>query len=217
MTFWKSLSRNRKLALLAFTLGLLAVFAGNPYHGTSVTIDAKELAMIVDNKVDHIDVTELTDWIMKRSADYRLIDLRSEQEYRDYHIPTSENIPTAKITDANFSHTEKLVLYSEGGIHSAQAWFLLRSKGYKAVYILFGGLEEWNDRILFPKIAVNATTQQQSEFTKMSEVSKFFGGTPQTGSNPATTPKMEPPKPMPSGGGSSAPAASGGKKKKEGC
>jgi hypothetical protein len=111
---------------------------------------------------------------------------------------------------------EKIVLYSEGGIHSAQAWMILKAKGYKGVYILFGGLDEWNEKVLFPKIPENPTPEQLSSFEKMKEVSKFFGGTPQTGTAEVKeTPKIQAPK-LESPSGSTSPTAQP-KKKKEGC
>ncbi|MFH0990016.1 MAG: rhodanese-like domain-containing protein [bacterium] len=216
--YFASLSLNAKLALTAFVLGFVALFAGNPYHGSEATLNAKELALIVEKEVDHIGVESLADWIIQGKSDYRLIDLRSEKEYAEYHIPTAEQITLTGLESAPLLRSEKLVLYSEGGIHSAQAWMLLRAKGYKGVYMLRGGLEEWKDKILFPRIPENSTPELLVEFNKTREVSKYFGGTPQSGSaegknSPALSmPKLE----MPSSG--AAPALGGPKKKKkEGC
>ena len=214
--FLPKLSMNKKLALLAFALGLIAVFAGNPYRGNSVTLDAKELALIVDKTVDHVFAEELADWIIQGKSDFKLLDLRTEKEFNEYHIPSAELVPLAELNEYPLLRNEKLILYSEGGIHSAQAWMLLRAKGYKAAYMLFGGLEEWTDKILFPKLAQNAAPDQIAIFEKMKEVSKFFGGSPQVGgtTEEISAKKLMPKLEMPSG--TSAPTA-GKKKKKEGC
>jgi rhodanese-related sulfurtransferase len=214
--FLPKLSMNKKLALLAFVLGLIAVFAGNPYRGSSVTLDAKELALIVDKTVDHVSAEDLADWIIQGKSDFKMLDLRTEKEFNEYHIPSSDLVPLAELNEYPLSRNEKIILYSEGGIHSAQAWMLLRAKGYKAVYMLFGGLEEWTDKILFPKLAQNATPDQIAIFEKMKEVSKFFGGSPQIG---GTAEEVSAKKPMPKlemPSGTSSPTA-GKKKKKEGC
>jgi len=213
----KNLSLNQKLAAVLLVLAVLALFAGNPYSSARTYIDAQELAMIVDRKVDHVTVEELADWIIQSKADYRLIDLRTEKEFGEYNIPTSENIPLSNLLNAGLQRNEKIVIYSEGGIHSAQAWFLLRARDYKSVYILFGGLEEWKDRILFPRFADNATPEQMQAFEKIKQVSKYFGGTPQSGPGEAvqqtqvTMPKLS----LPSGAAAGVKPA--GKKKKEGC
>lgn len=211
------LGLNGRLALIAFALGLIALFAGNPYQGSQVTLDAKELGIMVDREVDHVTVNELADWIIKGKSDYRLIDLRPENDFSAYHVPTAENVTVAGLTEYPIQRNEKIVLYSEEDLHSAQAWMLLKALKYRGVYILHGGLEEWRDRILFPNIPENPTPDQASLLETMKEVSRYFGGTPQARGqgkdSPAPTltlPKLE----IPSSG---SPAVPGKKKKKEGC
>jgi 3-mercaptopyruvate sulfurtransferase SseA len=111
---------------------------------------------------------------------------------------------------------EKVILYSDGGIHSAQAWFLLKARKYHGVYILRGGLEEWKDAVLFPTLAENASPEEKTAFERTKGVSKFFGGTPRTGSSQEKTssqvvmPKLDTPAPT-------AVPGTAKKKKKEGC
>lgn len=206
------------LAFVALGLGILALFAGNINDKTNKTLSNKELALIVENKVDHISVDELADWIIQGKADYRLIDINEEKVFNEYHIPTAENMKITNLLDGNLAKNEKIIIYSEGGIHAAQAWMLLKANGFVNVYTLFGGLEEWKDRILFPSLPPNSSTADSINFEKVKAISKFFGGTPQetSGSTMAvTTTKKELPKLTPStGGGTSAPPK---KKKKEGC
>jgi len=212
------LTTNRKLALLLGTLGILALFAGNPYGGTETRLDAKELAMIVQSEVDHVAPLELARWIIQGQSDYRLIDLRSKAEYEEYHIPTAEHVTLAVLPDYGLARNEKIVLYSEGGIHSAQAWMLLRAQGYKGVYMVRGGLDGWKTEVLFPRLSPNARADESAEFEKMKAVSAFFGGQPQTGETPAESgtalamPKLQMPPPA------AAPVSPLAKKKKrEGC
>lgn len=213
-------SLKSKLALAAFALGALAVF-GDPGGGGAVTLHPRELAAMVQKEVDHVSVQELAGWILQGRSDYRLIDLRDPQAYATYHIPPAENIPITDLPGDTLARNEKIVLYSDGGIHSAQAWFLLEAQGYRGVYILRGGLDEWNDQILYPTLSANATPEQIAAFEKDRQVSAFFGGTPRLGGTaqesavplpaaPAVTaPKVQAP---------SAPAAAAPKKKKkEGC
>jgi rhodanese-related sulfurtransferase len=178
-TFPSNISLNHRLAFIAITLGIVGLFAGSPYRGSKATIDTKEMALIVGKEVDHVKVDELADWIIKNRSDFRLLDLRGEKEFAAYHIPNAENVPLASLETYLLQRNEQIILYSEGGIHSAQAWFLLRAKGFKGVYILSGGLDEWNDKILFPRIPEKPTADELKNFEKMKEVSKFFGGLPQ--------------------------------------
>lgn len=217
LALFNRLTLYQKLAGLLLALGFFAVFLGDPYHRTEASIDAKELALIVEKQVDHVTAEELADWIIQGRADYRLIDLRSETEYAAYHIPTAENIPLTELPNADLMRNEKIILYSEGGIHSAQAWFLLKAKGYKAVYMLFGGLEEWKDKILFPVIPADVPPAEQQRYAKIAEVSRWFGGTPQTSGETTTLrPNVNLPAPAPTAAPTAAPKPQA-KKKKEGC
>lgn len=174
------LSRNMKLGLLVCLMGFIAAFAGTPYKGSKVTLDTAELAGIVEREVDHVEPAELADWIIQGKSDYRLIDLRDNAEYSQYHIPGAENVPLVELSDSGLARNEKIIIYSGGGIHSAQAWFLLKAQGYKAVYMLLGGILDWQDLILFPSIPSDQNPEQMAAFEKMEEVSEFFGGSPRS-------------------------------------
>jgi hypothetical protein len=216
---------NRALAAAALLLGVVAI-AGNPYRGSTVRLDTQELATIVGSTVDHVTVQELADWIIQGKTDYRLIDLRSENEYAAYHVPTAENVPVALLPQYGLGRNEKIVLYSEGGIHSAQAWFLLRAQKYPGAYILFGGLEAWKDEVLYPVVPAATTPQANAAFERAAQVARFFGGGPRAAAAdsaalvappvmPATPGTGIAPPRAPAAGGPAGPAAK--KKRKDGC
>ena len=227
MPGWISrLTLNQKLAVAAVVLGAIALFAA-PYPGTKVTLDAKDLALAVGTEADHVEASELAAWIIESRADYRLVDLRTEAEFAQYHIPTAVSVPMNVLTDAGLLRQEKIVLYSEGGIHSAQAWMLLRAQGYKSVYMLKGGLDEWKDQVVFPVVADNPSPSERARDERLKSISAFFGGQPRSAAAVAAgvstapglvapagpaPPSVAPP-PTPAGG--ARPAAA--KKKKEGC
>ena len=145
----QALTSTRSSRSLAVALGLGALVIGGPQPGR-ITLDERELAAIVEGEVDHVTPDELADWIVAGRQDYRLIDLRPEAEYAAYHIPPAERLSIAALADSDLARNEKIVLYSAEGIHSAQAWFLLKAKKYPAVYILLGGLKQWNEQVIFP-------------------------------------------------------------------
>jgi len=208
---------NRRLALLAVALGTLALFA-QPHRGPFVKLDARELASVVEAEVDHVTATELATWIVEGRADYRLLDLRTAADYAAYHVPTAENVPLSALGDYPLLRNEKVVLYSEGGIHSAQAWMLLRAQGYDAVYMVLGGLDAWKDEVLFPAPPADADAAARARFERAAQVAKFSGGEARTGADAATPaagvelPKLTAP---PAAPGPATPVAK--KKKKEGC
>jgi rhodanese-related sulfurtransferase len=216
-------TRNRALAALALLLGLVAL-AGNPVRGHTVSIDTQELATIVEGKVDHVSVAELADGILRGASGLRLVDLRTPEEFARYHIPTAENIPLSQLPDAGLGRNERIVLYSEGGIHSAQAWMLLRAQRYLGVYILFGGLDAWNDEILHPVAPSDSTPESRAAFARAVQVAAHFGGRARAALAASDTLAFAMPDapatpavaaPRPPSAPSARPAAGG--RKKEGC
>ena len=211
------LTLNQKLAAVALTLGALAVFS-EPHRGPFVKLDARELALVVEQEVDHVKPAELAAWIVEGRSDYRLIDLRTAEEFAAYHIPTAENAALTALADYPLLRNEKIVLYSEGGIHSAQAWLLLRAQGYEGVYTVLGGLDGWKDEVLFPALPAKAGPRERAQFERTAALAQFFGGQPRSDSSavaeaPATAlPKLT----APAATGPAVPAAPR-KKKKEGC
>jgi rhodanese-related sulfurtransferase len=214
----RNLSLNGRLAAIAFVLGFVAIFAGSPYKGAVATVNTKELSITMATGADQVSATTLADWIIQGKADFRVVDLRPAAAYAEYHVPAAENVPVAGLAQSSLQRNEKVILYAEDAARAAQAWMLLRAKGYKGVYMLRGGLEAWKDSVLFPRVAANPTPAQVVEFARAREVSKFFGGTPQaaagdsTGTQPIVMPKLTMPSSPVAG-----PAGATKKKKKEGC
>ncbi|MBM2817353.1 MAG: Rhodanese domain protein [Ignavibacteria bacterium] len=213
---YKNLTVNQKLAMITFLLGLIALFMSDPLKAHIVTVDVNDMAIKIKDKSANIKVEELADWIIKGRADYSLIDLREEAEFMEYNIPSSLNVNITHVTNTLTDKVKKIILYSDDNIQAAQAWFLLKAKNYRAVYLLQGGIDEWKNTILFPKLVANPTKEQSEHFRRMTEICKFFGGQPQTGAQDVNKQgkiemsKMKAPASLPS-------AKPAGKARKDGC
>jgi rhodanese-related sulfurtransferase len=213
------LTVNERLALVAAVLGFGAL-AARPYSGNRAIVDVKEMAGLVAREADHVEPRELAQWILEGRADYRLIDLRESRDFEQYRIPEAQNVPLGTLADAQFDPREKLVLYSDGGTHGAQAWMLLRARGHRSVYNLKGGLDGWKDEILYPVLPESPTPDEREAVDRATALSRHFGGSPRSASGtslaPAALPRPALPAVVPpsAAGGGSAPVR---KKRKEGC
>ncbi|NWG29857.1 MAG: rhodanese-like domain-containing protein [Ignavibacteriaceae bacterium] len=212
--FFSNLSTPKKLALLALLLGITAIFAGSPYMGSKVKVNTKELALSTVKNSDKVKPLELADWIIKSKADYTLVDVRSEDQFSEYNIPTSINIPLPELPESDLLRNQKIILYSDDDIAAAQAWFILKSKNFKGVYILDGGLNNWQEKVLFPKLTANASKEELEQFEKRKSISEFFGGQAQTGSEQVSETKVNLPTPKVT---SQSTGTKTKKKKREGC
>jgi rhodanese-related sulfurtransferase len=192
-----SWSLNQQLAMLAGLLGLLALVAGSPIRDQKVTIDLKELARAIESEDDHVNADQLADWIMLKSQ-VRVIDLRDSASFASHHIPTAELLSMEQLLEERYLEGEMLVLYSEGGIHAAQAWMLMKAKGHTNVYTLKGGLFAWSDDILAPVLSSNPSPEERVLFAKRKALSEYFGmGIPAVARDSTDTiPKSRPTPPV---------------------
>lgn len=163
----------RYLAVGALILGLLALFVRNPKESHHMNVDVQELARTIEREDDHVTVNELASMLMEGNHRLRILDLRDSASYAQYHIPAAERIGISQLMNERLLTGDTTVLYSDGGIHAAQAWMLLAAKGHKNVYTLRGGLNEWNDEVVFPH---GGQQLSREEKTKLSMRARFFGG-----------------------------------------
>ncbi len=163
----------RYLAVGALVLGLLALFVRNPKESHQIDVDVQELARTIEREEDHVTVDELASMLMDGNHRLRILDLRDSASYAQYHLPAAQRIGISQLMDERLLPGDTTVLYSDGGIHAAQAWMLLAAKGHRNVFTLRGGLSEWNDEVLFPH---DVQRLSREEKTKLSMRAQFFGG-----------------------------------------
>ena len=154
----------------AGVLALAAALAGSPEPRRGSDESIRALADEIEHEADHVTALELAQWIRERRPGLRVLDVRSDSEYREYHVPTAERLPLGAVAGARFAPGETIVLYSEGGAHAAQAWVLLRTAGVRNVYFLRGGILEWMDMVMNP--------------TAPSDLTRYFGGIPRRSAVP---------------------------------
>lgn len=186
-------SIRRALALAAAAAGMLAALAGNPSaqrtgasvwegtdeggrHSTEAVhrgdgVDLRQLAAEVAGERDHVTAIELAQWIKDRKPGLRVLDLRTPEEFDEYHVPGARKMPLEELVSKRFAPDETIVLVSGGGAHAAQGWVLLRASGHERVYFLRGGIGEWVDDVMNP---VGASPD-------VAALSRYFGGVPRDG------------------------------------
>jgi rhodanese-related sulfurtransferase len=155
--------------------GALAPLVGSPFRGRRASVDVDQLAGLVDREEDHVAALELAAWIRARRPGLRILDVRSRAEYDAYHVPGAEHVPLAALPRTSFAPGDTIVVYSEAGVHGAQAWVFLRALGHHRVYFLRRGILEWLDEVMSPAPPPGAS---DAEAARIVELSRSFGGVP---------------------------------------
>jgi phage shock protein E len=101
----------------------------------------KRLTRSSEKNIDYIIMKEM----LKTNRNIIIIDVRTEEEYQDNHIPGAINIPLQdikeKIGRVVESKNEVIIVYCEYGGRSRKACNKLEKMGYVNVYNLDGGIE----------------------------------------------------------------------------
>jgi rhodanese-related sulfurtransferase len=144
-----------KLAVVLIPLGIMiaaipdnkvVVEKANPQQ---ILSEMKDGSYLIKNDV-------IADMLVKKDPTLQLIDVRSQAEFDQFHLPEAISIPLDNILSeengALFDQEVKMnVLYSNGTSVASEAWMLLRQQGYKSLYVLEGGVNYWAETILNPK------------------------------------------------------------------
>ena len=150
----------RALACTAALLGVAALFAGSPYRRPAVA---------------EVSAVELAEWIRDRKPELRVIDVRPQAEFDEYHLPRAEHVD---IESASFKPTETIVLVAGDGQGGD-------GQGIDhQVYVLRGGVRGWIDEVMNPTITANASPAERAAYERASIVSRYFGGVPRVVDKP---------------------------------
>ncbi|MGB5201124.1 MAG: rhodanese-like domain-containing protein [Sedimenticolaceae bacterium] len=164
------------LPVIIAVAGLLGGCSEGPQ--SDLTGTAARLAKTIAAEQDHVTVPELSDWVIKDQRDYELVDIRDVADYAAGHIQDARHIPLAALMSdealAALPHGRKIVVYSNGTAHAAQAALLLRLVERDA-YALLGGFNYWQAYLKDPDSA-GAAEMDPAKRAEYQAVSCFFEG-----------------------------------------
>lgn len=156
-----NLTLRTTLALLALCAGALAAIAVSPEPTPAH---------------DEISAVELAEWIRARRPGLRLLDTRSADAMQRDHLPGAQS--AADVGLGALRADDTLVVYADRRVDEATVTALRRKWGPQRVLRLHGGVEAWNDAVLFPVIRSDAPARQQRQFVRRAQLSRYFGGAP---------------------------------------
>jgi len=155
---------------------ILAGCSGEPQM--DLTGKASTLAKTIAAEQDHVSVPELSDWMIKDQRDFELVDIRDAADFEAGHIDGARHVPLAGLMAdevlASLPTGRKVVVYSNGTAHAAQAALLLRLVERDA-YALLGGFNYWQAYLRDPATAGTAQMDPKTR-AQYQAVSCYFEG-----------------------------------------
>lgn len=112
---------------------LLFLFAG---CGTSTEAESSYKQISMEEAIS----------MMEKESDYIILDVRTEEEFKERHIPDAINIPNETISSAEIPELPEkdqlILVYCRSGNRSKQASQKLADQGYTNI-VEFGGINDW--------------------------------------------------------------------------
>ncbi len=114
---------------------------------TWMIIEGVVVAFLVLARLTLVRSATAREWLKKGAI---VVDVRSEAEFQEWHLPGAENIPLDRLRDQKIrvapNRNQPLLLHSLSGARSGMGTVLLRRMGYPNVFNL--GWYERAERIL---------------------------------------------------------------------
>jgi len=168
-----------KKSLKAMLLSIVVVSIAACGMSNESEFSLTDIAQAAARQDDRESVEDLASWLIEGRGDFKLIDVRTPEDFASASIPDAENIPIAQIVTQDVLMrlpTDRMVIvYSNGSENAAKAAVLLRLSGIDA-HLLTGGYNAWHQRILNPDISADELDGESLQISAQRALSCYFVG-----------------------------------------
>jgi len=172
----------RRYQILAAILFILAAgLVLLPKYKKNEGIAPDQFVKNIISSERYISTDLLADRLVNQDPTVLLIDTRSEQEFNDYALPNAINIPLKDLLNEDFDgyinqDVYDIILYSNENFYADQAWIISSRLGYTNLYVLKGGLNEWFDTIINPKLPDETMPQEAFDLYSFRKAAGMYFG-----------------------------------------
>ena len=157
------------LLAIALILGALALLVDSPEHSE-------------EDSENRTSAIELAQRLHDRQPGLRVVDLRSEAAYQDYHLPQAQRLTAEEfLASLDSTGSSIVVVYGSGDGKARVAAGMAHEAGYDQVYFLADGVAEWLTEVLRPTLDTSGTMELRAEAERVAALSRYFGGRPRFG------------------------------------
>ncbi len=168
-----------KKSLKAMLLSIVVVSIAACGMSNESEFSLTDIAQAAARQDDRESVEDLASWLIEGRGDFKLIDVRTPEDFASGSIADAENIPIAQIVTQDVLMrlpTDRMVIvYSNGSENAAKAAVLLRLSGIDA-HLLTGGYNAWHQRILNPDISADELDGESLQISAQRALSCYFVG-----------------------------------------
>lgn len=168
-----------KKSLKAMLLSIVVVSIAACGASNESEFSLTDIAQAAARQDDRESVEHLAGWLIEGRGDFKLIDVRTPEDFAIGSIADAENIPIAQIVSQDvltrLPKDRMVIVYSNGSENAAKAAVLLRLSGIDA-HLLTGGYNAWHQRILNPDISADEIDGESLQVSAQRALSCYFVG-----------------------------------------
>ena len=185
------------LAFILLPMGLIIAMVPEDMTGNR-RVPAGDILQEIASGSQFVSPDEVARLIIEGNPILQLIDVRSSSEFEDFSLPGALNIPLSDILSPEWrdildQDVKINVFYSNGSVHSNEAWMVTRQQGYMNNYVLQGGLNYWMEAIVNPDPPSDLSPDEEfARYDFRRAVNSALGG-----ESVQRTAEAPPPPPMP--------------------
>ena len=145
----------------------------------------------------YITTDQLAEKIINQDPTLLLVDTRDEQQFNAFTLPNAINVPIDKMLDEDHigfidQEAYDVILFSNDNFLSDEVWMISNRLGFKNLYVLKGGLNEWFSTIITPDPPKETDPKEAFELYNFRKAAgMYFGvGAPQTQEKTVTKKKV---------------------------
>ena len=114
-----------------------------------------------------ISADELARMLVDQDSGVQIVDIRHPDQYKTACLPGAVNLPLENLllveNESLFGEgVAKTVFYADDELLSREAWILAMQKGYLNLFVLKGGLAEWNQIVMDSEFTGEKITAQEN-------------------------------------------------------
>lgn len=168
------------LALLLIVLGggLLIL----PERENYQQIKPEELMLDIVQTSRYVTTDQVAEMIIEGDPTLELVDVRSTDEYEEFTLPGSLNIPLDSIMIPDYQdylgiEDMNVVFFGNDDIRADQVWVIAKRMGYSSLYVMKGGLNCWMNTIIQPQRPEETASKEEFEkYQQRRGASMYFTG-----------------------------------------
>lgn len=120
---------------------------------TANELKPSEMIPLLDDPGRFLTCDQVARFVVDEDTSVQLLDIREPKDYLVSSIPGAINIPFRDILNPDWfgyldSGNKRVILYSSGDVLSSQAQLLCTQAGFSNIFIMKGGLNQWNTLIM---------------------------------------------------------------------